>query len=53
MKSPMARISPGTIVATSLPVGVSPIVLATRPAIAPASAAAMTKIRTATMMFGR
>jgi hypothetical protein len=36
-----------------LPVGVSPIVRATRPPIAAAMAPAMTKIRTAAMMFGR
>ena len=38
---------------TILPVGVSPMVRATRPAIAAAIAPAATKISTAAMMFGR
>jgi hypothetical protein len=43
----------GTTVATTLPVGVSPSTLATTAPTAPAISAATTKIRIATMMFGR
>ena len=53
MNVAIAMISSGTIVATSLPVGVSPIVLATSPATAPAIAPATTKMITAAMMLGR
>ena len=53
MNVPIARIRPGTIAVTTLPVGVSPMSFCTTPATAPASAAATTKISTATMMFGR
>ena len=49
----MARIRPGTTAVTTLPVGVSPMSFWTTPATAPARAAATTKIRIATMMFGR
>src|SRR3712207_8315633 len=45
--------SDGTTVATILPVGVSPMSLATAPATAPASSAAITKIAMAAMTLGR
>ena len=41
------------MVATILPVGVSPMSLATAPATAPAMSAATTKMRIATITFGR
>ena len=53
MNTAIAMISTGTTEATSLPVGVSPIVLATSPATAPATTPASTKISTAAMTLGR
>src|SRR4051794_33818021 len=53
MKVAMAMISNGATVATSLPVGVSPMVLATKLAMAPAIAPATTKMITAAMTLGR
>ena len=49
----MARISVGATARTTRPVGVSPMSLWAAPPTAPASTAAITKISTATTMFGR
>ncbi len=48
----IAMTSTGTTEPTTLPVGVSPIVRATSPPTAAATAPAITKISTAAMMFG-
>ena len=53
MNMAIAMISSGTTVATSLPVGVSPIVLATSARDRAGDAPAITKMSTAAMTFGR
>ena len=53
MKTAIAITSTGTTEPTTLPVGVSPIVRATNPAIAAAIAPATTKMSTAAITFGR
>ena len=52
MNVAIAITSTGTTEPTTLPVGVSPIVRATSPPTAAATTPAITKIRTAAMMFG-